>query len=191
MKTTLVLMGVLLLGAGCDRNKDADRESAANTDELSASEDQENTAERSGSIDVDRRIEAAKPAADNTEMNERDRGANTLTPADQGGSETDRTITQQVRQAVVMTDDLSMYAKNVKIITRDGVVTLRGPVKSEAEKAEVGRIARSTTGVLNVDNQLEVVDKPSGHADGKDTYKQGQDDDALGKTEQEPERNEK
>ena len=53
---------------------------------------------------------------------------------DQGGSEADTAITQQIRKAVVAQDNLSTDAKNVKIITRDGVVTLRGPVASAKEK---------------------------------------------------------
>jgi osmotically-inducible protein OsmY len=96
------------------------------------------------------------PDADNTARNKRDRGDATLTPTDQGESASDRKITQQVRQSVVAHDDLSMNAKNAKIITRDGVVTLRGPVKSPAEKAQIGALAAKTTGVKRVDNQLEI-----------------------------------
>src|SRR5262245_41669991 len=65
--------------------------------------------------------------ADNSGRNVRDRGDKTLTPMDQGGSEADRTITQDIRKAVVANDHFSTDAKNVKIITVDGVVTLRGP----------------------------------------------------------------
>jgi hyperosmotically inducible periplasmic protein len=99
---------------------------------------------------------AAAPA-DNTKKNERDRDNATLTPGDQGESEIDRTITQKVRQGVVKDDALSMTAKNVKIITRDGVVTLRGPVKSDKEKSDIGALAQRTEGVKRVDNQLEVA----------------------------------
>ncbi len=106
---------------------------------------------------------AADPAvrADNTDKNERDRSVNALTPGDQGESEADRTITQHARQNVVGSDALSMNAKNVKIITRSGVVTLRGPVASEAEKASVAGLVRSVDGVQKVDNQLEITGAPS------------------------------
>ena len=97
-----------------------------------------------------------KPA-DNTEINERDRKPGALTPGDQGDSEVDRTITQKIRQGVMKADALSMTAKNVKIITVDSVVTLRGPVKSDKEKADIAAIAQSTEGVKRVDNQLEVA----------------------------------
>ncbi|MEJ7730592.1 MAG: BON domain-containing protein [Polyangiaceae bacterium] len=95
--------------------------------------------------------------ADNTKKNERDRDAAALTPGDQSESEADRTITQKVRQQVVGTDGFSMDAKNVKIITIGGVVTLRGPVKTAQEKTDIGALAQKTDGVKRVDNQLEVA----------------------------------
>lgn len=94
--------------------------------------------------------------ADNTKRNVEDRDDDTLTPLDQGGSEADRGITQAIRQAVVAHDDLSINAKNVKIITREGVVTLRGPVKSSDEKQIIAKIAAKAAGAKSVDNQLEV-----------------------------------
>jgi osmotically-inducible protein OsmY len=100
--------------------------------------------------------EKAPVAADNTKKNERDTG-NTLTPGDQAENEADRTITQQIRKAVVDKDGLSMNAKNVKIITANGVVTLRGPVESANEKADIAAIAQRTSGVTRVDNQIEVA----------------------------------
>lgn len=94
--------------------------------------------------------------ADNTGRNARDSDGNTLTPMDQGESEADRTITQQIRKAVVDHDTLSTNAKNVKIITQNGVVTLRGPVKSPEEKAAIASVAQKTGGVKRVDNQIEI-----------------------------------
>jgi osmotically-inducible protein OsmY len=101
--------------------------------------------------------DATAPDADNTERNERDRNTNRLTPGDQGENEIDRTITQQIRQQVVGRDDLSMSAANVKIITVRGVVTLRGPVRSEQEKATIAALAERVTNVQRVDNQLEIA----------------------------------
>ncbi len=95
--------------------------------------------------------------ADNTDKNERDRNTNTLTSGDQGGSEADRTVTQQIRQGLVKSDALSTTGKNVKIITVDGVVTLRGPVKSPDERTQIATIAQGVGGVKRVDNQLEVA----------------------------------
>jgi len=104
---------------------------------------------------------AAEPKdADNTAKNVRDRGDHTATPMDQGGSEGDRTITAEIRKQITGDDALSMNAKNVKVITQDGVVTLRGPVKTATEKTTVAGIARKAPGVKRVDDQLEVERNP-------------------------------
>jgi hyperosmotically inducible periplasmic protein len=100
--------------------------------------------------------DAAAADADNTKRNARDADGNTLTPLDQGENDADRTITQQIRKQVVDHDQLSTNAKNVKIITQNGVVTLRGPVKSAEEKAAIASVATKTSGVKRVDNQLEI-----------------------------------
>jgi hypothetical protein len=93
--------------------------------------------------------------ADNAARNMRDRDDRTLTPSDQGGSDSDVAITQRIRQAVVAHDDLSVNAQNVKIITVDGRVTLRGPVASAAERKMIGDIAARIA--ARIDNQLEVT----------------------------------
>ena len=99
---------------------------------------------------------SAQTAPDNTGRNVRDRSGTTLTPGDQSESEADRTLTQEIRRAVVADDSLSTTAKNVKIITVDGVVTLRGPVNSPHEKQVIAAKAQQIAGVNKVDNQLEV-----------------------------------
>ncbi len=96
------------------------------------------------------------PDADNTAKNARDRNSDTLTPTDQGGSAAESEITAKIRQAIVKDDALSVQAHNVKIITIDGSVTLRGPVKSAAEKAAVTAQAQRIAGAARVDDQLEI-----------------------------------
>jgi osmotically-inducible protein OsmY len=98
----------------------------------------------------------AQTAPDNTGRNVRDRGGATLTPGDQSETEADRTLTQRIRQAVVADDALSMTAKNVKIITVNGVVTLRGPVKTIEEKRTIEATAQQIAGADKVDSQLEI-----------------------------------
>jgi len=95
-------------------------------------------------------------APDNTKVNERDRNNTALTPMDQSNAKTDLKITQQIRQAVMADGTLSFAAKNVKIITQGGKVTLRGPVKSDQERSSIEAAARKVAGVAQVDNQLEV-----------------------------------
>jgi len=97
-----------------------------------------------------------RPAADNTKVNERDKDK-TVTPLDQGNSQADLDTTQSIRKAVVADDTLSTDAKNVKIITNNGVVTLRGPVKSDAERSAVEAVAKKNAGANRVDSQLEVA----------------------------------
>lgn len=92
---------------------------------------------------------------DNTKVNERDRN-DTLTPMDQHNNQTDLKITQQIRQAVMADDSLSFTAKNVKIVTQNGKVTLRGPVKTVEERNAIEAAARKIAGATQVDNQIEV-----------------------------------
>ena len=100
--------------------------------------------------------EDAKTDADNSAKNERDRDKKTLTPGDQSETPEDRKLTQTIRQAVMKDKSLTMTAKNVKIITAQGKVTLRGPVQSAEEKTKINDLAKAAAGVVPVDNQLEV-----------------------------------
>jgi osmotically-inducible protein OsmY len=99
---------------------------------------------------------AQDPAAANTGKNERDRSGETATSGDQSNSQEDVKITAAIRRAVVGDKSLSMTAKNVKIITADGTVTLRGPVNNDAEKTKIAELAQSAAGNAKIDNQLEV-----------------------------------
>jgi osmotically-inducible protein OsmY len=99
---------------------------------------------------------AQDPAADNTRKNERDRSGETATSGDQSNNQEDVKITAAIRRAVVGDKSLSMTAKNVKIITANGTVTLRGPVNNDAEKTKIAELAQSAAGNAKIDNQLEV-----------------------------------
>ena len=96
-------------------------------------------------------------APDNTARNIRDRNTNSVSPMDQGNNQSDINITAQIRQEIVADQDMSVNAKNVKIITLNGHVTLRGPVNSAEEKTHIVEIANRVAPVGNVDNQLEVL----------------------------------
>lgn len=97
--------------------------------------------------------------ADNTARNRRDRDPSlTVDPLDQGNRRSDVETTARIRSALVENDRLSTSAKNVKIITREGQVTLRGPVTSDEEKRIIAEVAaRSAPG--RVTNQLEVEER--------------------------------
>jgi osmotically-inducible protein OsmY len=110
-----------------------------------------------GSVQAERitSILAVNSELENTERNVRDSGGATLTPEDQKETGDDRKITATIRQSIVKDKSLSLDAHNAKIITHNGVVTLRGPVENSAEKIKLQSIAEKQLGVKQVDNQLE------------------------------------
>lgn len=93
----------------------------------------------------------------NTAVNRRDVEARTKTPIDQNENQADVDLTAKIRRQVLEVQNLSMDARNAKIITANGKVTLRGPVKSTEERDTLDRISREAAGEGNVDNQLEVA----------------------------------
>jgi len=98
----------------------------------------------------------AAPAVDNTKMNQRDQNRNEPTADQQKETRTDRDITQQIRQSIMNDKSLSTYAHNVKIITQDGQVALKGPVRSESEKQTIETKATEVAGANKVTNDLNV-----------------------------------
>jgi hyperosmotically inducible protein len=109
-------------------------------------------------VAADRQSPAADaPAPDNTAVNRRDAEANTKTPLDQKENQTDINLAAEIRQRVLDVKDLSINARNAKLIAADGKVTLRGPVNSDSERATLEKIARDVAGEKNVENQLEVA----------------------------------
>lgn len=121
----------------------------------------ENSAKNTGNAVKDAVVpnpaDAAKYPADNSGRNARDANDAAVTADDQSNSKADVEITQAIRKAVTADDSLSVNAHNVKIITNGGVVTLRGPVKSEQERASIAAKAQQVSGVTRVNNQLEVA----------------------------------
>jgi hyperosmotically inducible protein len=140
-----------LLIVGCDNNSSNEpaRGAASTTTEMS------NSTVRANSSDVKTDIKTDVKNADNTGRNVRDRSDATLTPGDQGNSDADIQTTTRIRRALTSSDQLSTLAKNIKIITADGKVTLRGPVNNEQEKQAIEAAAKQT-GATSIDNQLEI-----------------------------------
>jgi hyperosmotically inducible periplasmic protein len=100
--------------------------------------------------------ESIPTAPNNSGVNVRDRAPGAVTADQQSNVKSDVTITREIRQAVVKDDSLSMLAHNVKIISENGKVTLRGPVNTKKERIAIAREARAIAGRGNVDNQIEV-----------------------------------
>lgn len=100
---------------------------------------------------------AANVDADDTALNLRDRDEVAKTPLDQSNSKRELEITRPIRERITAEDAFSTDAENVKVITENAVVTLRGPVETNREKEVIAAIARETAGVARVDDQLEVA----------------------------------
>lgn len=106
-----------------------------------------------------RQVAPAEPASrTNTGVNVRDRDGTAQTPMDQKENKADIATTADIRKRIVDTK-MSVNAHNVKIITEDGKVTLRGPVNTEQEKRTIEQIAQRVAGTNKVDSQLEVNNK--------------------------------
>jgi hyperosmotically inducible protein len=95
--------------------------------------------------------------ADNTKVNERDRVSSEMTADQQAHNSNDMSITRRIRQDVMKDGSFSTYAKNVKVISVNGKVTLKGPVRSEQEKEKISKYARAAAGAANVKNEMSVV----------------------------------
>ena len=91
---------------------------------------------------------------DNTKQN---KDQTSPTADQQKMNPSDRAITQKIRKSIHQDTSLSTYAHNIKIITQDGKVTLRGPVRSEDEKSNIEAKAVAVAGQGNVTDQLEVA----------------------------------
>jgi hyperosmotically inducible protein len=98
----------------------------------------------------------APPATDNTKTNERDRSASEPTADQQKENRSDRDITQQIRRSIVKDKSLSTYAHNVKIVTQNGQVTLKGPVRSDVEKRAIETKAAEVAGQDKVSSELNI-----------------------------------
>lgn len=98
-------------------------------------------------------------AADNTKVNKRDRKAGAVTADQQKENESDRELTANIRKALMDNKDLSTYAHNVKIVTQNGMVTLKGPVRSQDEKKAIEAKAAEIAGAGKVKSMISVKPK--------------------------------
>ena len=95
--------------------------------------------------------------SDNSEMNERITKNSEWTAEDQGSSDSDIQMTQEIRREVVDQDQFSSNAKNIKVITRDGQVVLKGPVRTMSEKMRIESIAKRVAGNTRVISAITVT----------------------------------
>jgi hyperosmotically inducible periplasmic protein len=95
-------------------------------------------------------------APNNSGVNVRDRNPDAMTADQASNTKSDLELTRRIRRAIVKDDSLSTVAHNVKIVSANGTVVLRGPVKTEREKVAIARKAEAIAGADRVDNQLQV-----------------------------------
>lgn len=98
-----------------------------------------------------------QPAPDNSKTNQGDASKGAMTAQQQNANPADTNVTKQIRSSIYKDKSLSTYAHNIKIITQDGKVTLKGPVRSADDKASIEAKAVAVVGADNVTNQLKVV----------------------------------
>lgn len=102
---------------------------------------------------------AQQTAPDNTKVNQRDRQSSQKTADQQKNNRSDLETSRQIRKAIIADKSLSTYAHNIKIITTDGQVTLKGPVRTAAEKSAVEAKAGVVAGADRVQSQISVAEK--------------------------------
>jgi hyperosmotically inducible periplasmic protein len=95
--------------------------------------------------------------SDNTRVNKRDRSSEQVTADQQKQNSSDIELSRKIRSSISKDKSLSTYAHNVKVITQDGIVTLKGPVRSEEESKVVESKAADVAGASNVKNQLDIA----------------------------------
>ena len=103
--------------------------------------------------------QSAPPPADNTKINQRDQNQNEPTADQQPSNQSDMQITQQLRKAIIADKSLSSYGHNVKVITKNGFVTLKGPVRSDEEMKSIAAKADELVGADKVTNKMDVAPK--------------------------------
>jgi osmotically-inducible protein OsmY len=106
---------------------------------------------------------AQQPPPDNTKVNARDRSPSQATADQQKNNRSDLDITRDIRRAIVSDKSLSTYAHNVKVITRHGEVTLKGPVRTPDERQTIEARAVDVVGAAHVRNQVSVAGAKSKH----------------------------
>jgi len=102
-------------------------------------------------------LSAQTTPPDNTKVNKRDQDQSRPTAGQQKENRPDRDITRQIRRSITQDRGLSTYARNIKIITQNGNVTLRGPVRSEEEKKTIEAKANEVAGAGHVKSEIQIA----------------------------------
>lgn len=113
----------------------------------------------SGQTHSDNTTVTAQTKPDNTAVNDRDKAGDAKTAGVAGQTKSDVEVAANIRRRI-MDAKLSVNAQNCKVVVLQGKVTLRGPVKDQAESDSIAKAAGDVVGLSNVDNQLEITPNP-------------------------------
>lgn len=106
---------------------------------------------------IDARAEKAHIKADNSAVNVRDQSVVEVTAQDQQTTRSAVETTRMIRTELIKDTTLSVYAKNVKVIVIDDLITLKGPVRNDGERIKIARIASAIAPNYRVENQLQIA----------------------------------
>ena len=160
LRTLVVACCAVSLLVGCTDMKTKSNTGANNAAAPGAAADHTAPSSSEPVTNKERNEAADQHDATNTGRNMRDRDTNAVTADSQSESREDVERSAEIRRAITKDSSLSVNAHNVKIITREGTVTLRGPVDSEEEKSAIVAEARRVAGDANVVDELE-INEPS------------------------------
>jgi osmotically-inducible protein OsmY len=101
-------------------------------------------------------LSAQQTAPDNTKVNKRDQAKSAPTADNAKDNTSDRDLMQKIRKSIMDDKSLSTYGHNVKVIAQNGMVTLKGPVRSAEEKKAIEDKAAEVAGAGKVTNEMTV-----------------------------------
>ncbi|HVV00393.1 MAG TPA: BON domain-containing protein, partial [Verrucomicrobiae bacterium] len=91
-------------------------------------------------------------------------------PAPAEGATADATLTAQVQAALYNDSTLASVAPRIQVAARDGRVTLKGTVSSEQQRRDIETRVQATSGVVAVNNQLQISPEPTGRGESSHIY---------------------
>jgi len=81
-----------------------------------------------------------------------------------GGSQSDNAIVAQVRESFQRDPEIALIVPNIQISANNGAIILNGSVQSDEQSRQIESMAKHTSGVVAVNNQLKVISgqRPAG-----------------------------
>ncbi len=102
------------------------------------------------------RVPEPVPDIDFSAISMRDDAGAAILAAEEGNDKSDLRIARALREAINDDKVLASLGQNIRIESRNGEVTLRGPVNNDAQRLRLAQLALNTAGVTGVNNELDV-----------------------------------